>query len=279
MLVDVIIPTFNRAQVMTRAIDSVLAQTYKNFVLHIVDDGSTDDTQAVLEKYKTHPQVKIHFQNNSGVSAARNLAAFLSAGSWISFLDSDDEWMPSKLETQMKYLNEHPDYNFLHSEELWIRNGVRVNPKVKHLKSNDNIFIRSLDFCIISPSTVILKRELFLKHQGFDNNFVVCEDYDLWLKILLTENIAFISTPLIEKHGGHADQLSTKFVAMDYWRIKSLVNLYKSSEANESQRELIKNVILKKSELLLKSYIKYENQKSFDEIQSDLASIALTVLI
>jgi glycosyltransferase involved in cell wall biosynthesis len=279
MLVDVIIPTFNRAQVMTRAIDSVLAQTYKNFVLHIVDDGSTDNTQAVLEKYKTHPQVKIHFQNNSGVSAARNLAAFLGAGSWISFLDSDDEWMPSKLETQMKYLNEHPDYNFLHSEELWIRNGVRVNPKVKHLKSNDNIFIRSLDFCIISPSTVILKRELFLKHQGFDNNFVVCEDYDLWLKILLTENIAFISTPLIEKHGGHADQLSTKFVAMDYWRIKSLVNLYKSSEANESQRELIKNVILKKSELLLKSYIKYENQKSFDEIQSDLASIALTVLI
>jgi glycosyltransferase involved in cell wall biosynthesis len=279
MLVDVIIPTFNRAQVMTRAIDSVLAQTYKNFVLHIVDDGSTDDTQAVLEKYKTHPQVKIHFQKNSGVSAARNLAAFIGAGSWISFLDSDDEWIPSKLETQMKYLNEHPAYNFLHSEELWIRNGVRVNPKVKHLKSNDNIFIRSLDFCIISPSTVILKRELFLKHQGFDKNFVVCEDYDLWLKILLTENIAFISTPLIEKHGGHADQLSTKFVAMDYWRIKSLVNLYKSSEALESQRELIKNVIQKKSELLLKSYIKYENQKSFDEIQSDLASIALTVLI
>ncbi|MEA9357677.1 glycosyltransferase family A protein [Bacteriovorax sp. PP10] len=279
MLVDVIIPTFNRAQVMTRAIDSVLAQTYKNFILHIVDDGSTDDTQAVLEKYKNHSQVKIHFQNNNGVSAARNLAAFASAGSWISFLDSDDEWMPNKLEIQMKYLNEHPDYNFLHSEELWIRNGVRVNPKVKHLKSNDNIFVRSLDFCIISPSTVILKRELFLKHQGFDKNFIVCEDYDLWLKVLLTENIAFISTPLIEKHGGHADQLSTKFVAMDYWRIKSLVNLFKSPLANESQKELIKNVILKKSELLLKSYIKYENQKSFDEIQSELASIDLTVLL
>lgn len=279
MLVDVIIPTFNRAQVMTRAIDSVLAQTFKDFILHIVDDGSTDDTQAVLEKYKNHPKVIIHYQDNAGVSSARNLAAKTSNAQWISFLDSDDEWMPNKLEVQFKYLNNHHDIHFLHSEELWIRNGKRVNPKVKHLKSNDNIFERSLDFCIISPSTVILKRELFLKHQGFDKNFVVCEDYDLWLKILLTENIAFISTPLIEKHGGHADQLSTKFVAMDYWRIKSLVNLFKSPCASETQKELIKNVILKKSELLLKSYIKYENQKNFDEIQNELASIALTVLI
>jgi glycosyltransferase involved in cell wall biosynthesis len=277
MLVDVIIPTFNRAQVMTRAIDSVLAQTYKNFILHIVDDGSTDETQLVLEKYKDHPKIKIYFQENSGVSSARNLAAFGSLGDWISFLDSDDEWMPNKLDEQIKYLKDHTDCHFLHSEELWIRNGVRVNPKVKHLKSNDNIFERSLEFCIISPSTVILKRELFLKHHGFENNFTVCEDYDLWLKILLTNTIGFISNPLIEKHGGHADQLSTKFVAMDYWRIKSLVNLFKSPSANESQKILIKNVLLKKSELLLKSYIKYENKKSYEEIENALASIALKV--
>lgn len=279
MFVDVIIPTFNRAQVMTRAIDSVLVQTFKDFILHIVDDGSTDDTQAVLEKYKNHPQVAIHYQDNAGVSSARNLAAKKSNAQWISFLDSDDEWMPNKLEVQMKYLNNHPDIHFLHSEELWIRNGKRVNPKVKHLKSNDNIFERSLDFCIISPSTVILKRELFLKHQGFDTQFVVCEDYDLWLKILLTDAIGFIPTPLIEKHGGHADQLSTKFVAMDYWRILSLINLFKSNDAEENQKELIKNVILKKSELLLKSYIKYENQKSYAEIESALESIALKVFI
>lgn len=275
MLVDVIIPTFNRASVMLKAIDSVLAQTYKNFVLHIVDDGSTDDTQIVLEKYRSHPQVKIYLQQNAGVSAARNLAAFKGHGEWISFLDSDDEWMPHKLETQIKYLSENSECKFLHSEELWIRNGVRVNPKVKHLKSNDNIFERSLDFCIISPSTVILSRDLFLQERGFDENFVVCEDYDLWLKVLLKERIGFLSTPLIEKHGGHADQLSTKFVAMDYWRIKSLIQLFQSQDANVEQKELIKAVILKKSELLLKSYIKYENQKSFEEIKTLLSSIGL----
>ena len=91
MLVDVIIPTFNRADVMVKAIDSVLSQTYKNFILHIVDDGSTDHTQLVLEQYKNHPQVKIYFQNNTGVSSARNLAAKNAVGQWISFLDSDDE--------------------------------------------------------------------------------------------------------------------------------------------------------------------------------------------
>lgn len=279
MLVDVIIPTFNRADVMMKAINSVLAQTYKNFILHIVDDGSTDHTQSVLDQFKNHPQVKIYLQKNSGVSAARNLAANSSEGQWISFLDSDDEWMPHKLETQMKYLSQHPDCQFIHSEELWIRNGVRVNPKVKHLKSNENIFLRSLDFCIISPSTVLLKRDLFVSHKGFDESFVVCEDYDLWLKILLKESIGFIPIALIEKHGGHADQLSTKFVAMDYWRIKSLVNLYMNQDASADQKILIKDVIVKKSDLLLRNYIKHQNQKSFNEIKEMLASIMLEVEI
>lgn len=273
MLVDVIIPTFNRADVMVKAIESVLSQTYKNFILHIVDDGSTDHTQLVLEQYKNHPRVKIYYQKNMGVSSARNLAAKSAHGQWISFLDSDDTWMAHKLQTQITYLLENPECKFLHSEEIWIRNGVRVNPKIKHLKSNENIFIRSLEFCLISPSTVILSRDLFLSHHGFDEELVVCEDYDLWLKVLLKESIGFISTPLIEKHGGHEDQLSTKFVAMDFWRIKSLVKLYKNNEASIEQKKNIKDVIIKKSELLLKNYIKYHNQKNFDEITEIVASI------
>ena len=277
MLVDVVIPTYNRAHVMKKAIESVLNQSYSNFILHIVDDGSNDETAEFLQEYSTHPKVKLYHQSNAGVSSARNLAAFNSQGEWISFLDSDDEWLPTKLEKQISFLTNHPACRFLHSEELWIRNGVRVNPKLKHQKNNDNIFVRSLDFCLISPSTVIIRRDLFVEHNGFDNNFVVCEDYDLWLKILANEDIGFISDPLIKKHGGHADQLSTKFVAMDYWRIKSLVNLYKAQSLSEEKKELIKNVLLNKSELLLKSYIKYQNKKSFDEITNDLAGISLTI--
>jgi glycosyltransferase involved in cell wall biosynthesis len=277
MLVDVIIPTHNRSVIMHRAIQSVLNQTYKDFILHIVNDGSTDDTLDQLAQYKHHPQVKLHSKANGGVSSARNFGATHASGKWLSFLDSDDEWLPNKLEVQIKYLKEHPQFEFIHSEEVWIRNNVRVNPKQKHLKSNENIFERSLQFCLISPSTVMLSRELFSAHQGFKEDLIVCEDYDLWLRILAHKKIAFIEEPLIKKYGGHSDQLSTKFVAMDYWRIKSLVNLYQNELVSSEQRDQIKNVLLQKSEVLLKSYIKYQNQKHFDEISESLSRIMLTV--
>lgn len=266
MQVDVIIPTFNREEVLLKAVNSVLNQTYQDFVLHIVDDGSTDNTQNILEEFRQHPKVKIHTQQNAGVSSARNLAAKVATGTWVSFLDSDDEWLPEKLEKQIAFLNSNPEIPFLHSEEIWVRNGVRVNPKVKHSKSADNLFVRSLDFCLISPSTVIMKRELFLKHEGFDENFVVCEDYDLWLKILSQEKIGFLDEALTIKYGGHEDQLSTKFVAMDYWRIKSLCRLLQTTSLSEEHKKLIADTIKKKAKILLKGYVKYQNQSAHDEI-------------
>lgn len=268
MRIDVIIPTFNRAPVLMRAIQSVLNQTYQDFTLHIVDDGSTDETASVLLQVQSQPNVVIHRQENRGVSAARNFGVKNSTAPYISFLDSDDEWMPEKLQVQANFLKNSPHLSFLHSEEIWVRNGVRVNPKVKHQKSNENLFTRSLDFCLISPSTVILSRELFLKHNGFDESFTVCEDYDLWLKILASEEIGFIEQPLTIKYGGHEDQLSTKFVAMDYWRIKSLCRLVKEASLSLEQREQVKNVLEKKAAILLKGYVKYQNQSAHDEISA-----------
>ncbi|MBY0412539.1 MAG: hypothetical protein K2Q18_00165, partial [Bdellovibrionales bacterium] len=194
-------------------------------------------------------------------------------GKWLSFLDSDDEWLPNKLEIQTKHLMGHPECFFLHSEEQWIRNGVRVNPKQKHQKSGDDMFVRSLEFCIISPSTVVMSKKLFDQYNGFDEKFVVCEDFDLWNKILARERVDFISTPVTKKYGGHDDQLSTKFVAMDYWRIKSLVNLYHSHIVNDEQKIEIKNVLIKKSALLLKNYLKYNNLIHFEEIKTLLHTI------
>jgi glycosyltransferase involved in cell wall biosynthesis len=273
MQIDIVIPTFNRANIVVKAIESVLNQTYKNYKLYIVDDGSTDETLKVLNKYKDSSNIHIIFQKNSGVSAARNNAVKISNSPWISFLDSDDEWLPNKLEVQVAYLKAHPEIRFLHSDEIWVRNGIRVNPKVKHQKNNDNIFLRSLEFCLISPSTVIMKRDLFAECGTFDENFIVCEDYDLWLKVLVKENIGFINNNLTIKNGGHEDQLSTKFVAMDFWRIKSLVALYNNSNLDNLTLIQIENVILKKSEILLRGYLKHQNQKSHAEITSILASM------
>jgi glycosyltransferase involved in cell wall biosynthesis len=265
MFVEVIIPTFNRAQYLDRAVQSVLSQTYKDFKLHIVDDGSTDETSSVLEKYEKHPQVVIHRHENRGVSAARNFAVTKSTHEWISFLDSDDEWLPNKLEKQISFLKENPQCQFLHAEEIWIRNGVRVNPKVKHNKGPIDLFKRSLEFCLISPSTVIMKRDLFIKHGMFNESFTVCEDYDLWLKILAHEEIGFLPDFVAHKYGGHTDQLSTQFVAMDYWRIKSLMTLLQTN-ISQDKKDLIVIEIKKKAPILLKGYQKHQNLEPYNEI-------------
>ncbi len=274
MKIDVIIPTFNRSPILSRAIESVLNQTHRDFLLHIVDDGSTDDTQTLLGKYATDDRVRLYTQPNKGVSAARNLAAFKGSAPWIAFLDSDDEWLPHKLEAQIKAIKASPALRFFHTEETWIRNGVRVNPKMKHQKSGPDLLSRSLDFCLISPSTSLIKRELFLELGGFNEEFIVCEDYDLWLKILTREEVGFINEALTMKYGGHEDQLSQKFSAMDYWRIRSLSELYHSSHLDAVIREKIKMVILQKSIILQKGYVKHNNPEKFNEIQVIIDSLS-----
>lgn len=272
MRIDVILPTFNRAELLDRAIDSVLAQTYQNFILYIINDGSTDHTSEQLLKYRSHPKVKIYDIENEGVSHARNFGVEASSSDWISFLDSDDEWLPHKLASQVKYLGANPHHNFVHTEEIWIRNGIRVNPKLKHAKSSENLFNRSLEFCLISPSTVMMKRSLFIKYGPFEEKYEVCEDYDLWIKILAKEEVGFLPEFLVRKYGGHADQLSTKHIAMDYWRIQSLVNLLQS-QLDKVQKEMVREVIRRKSLILIKGYQKHQNIEKLNELQALLASV------
>lgn len=259
--IDVIIPTFNRASTLERAIQSVLNQTHKLFNLYIVDDGSTDETTELVSKYLSD---RIHYykQENKGVSAARNSGIQSSQSAWVTFLDSDDEWLPQKLSTQLKYLNDHPAFRFFHSNEIWIRNGVRVNPPARFDKSNNEIFKRSLETCLISPSTTLIHRSLLSQMNGFDESFEICEDYDLWLKILATEPVNFIPDHLVKKYGGHEDQLSLKFPAMDLWRIKSMLNLLQITGISEEKVTLIENEINRKAEILLPALIKH---KQFDQ--------------
>lgn len=254
--------------------ESVLSQTYKNFDLTIVDDGSTDGTYDIVKKYLSSDNVRYVRTNNKGVSAARNLGVILSSGDYVSFLDSDDLWHANKLELQMNFLKENSHIECVHGEEVWIRNGKRVNKKKIHQKFGGNIFKECLPLCFISPSTVLMSRKLFLEMKGFDESFVVCEDYDLWLKISSLYEIGFIEMPIMTKHGGHEDQLSTKFFAMDYFRVKSLANILKIRDLSEALRAVVIEVIEKKSEILLKGYKKHNNLKDFKEIEDLLLSLS-----
>lgn len=274
MQISVILPTYNRAYCLKRTIDSVLSQTYKEFQLYLVDDGSTDETKNVIECYQNESRLSYIYQENKGVSAARNLGIQQAQADWIALLDSDDEWLPNKLEKQVDFIRKNPLTRFVHSNEIWIRNGVRVNPKKKFDKSHDELFRRSLEMCLISPSTVVMKKELCLQHGLFNEDFTVCEDYDLWLKILATEEIGFIPDFLIKKYGGHDDQLSTKFPAMDYWRIRSLIDLLGNKlVTDEMKRALIKTEIRKKADILLDGYLKHQKLTEHEELKALLKTL------
>lgn len=232
-LVSVIIPTYNRGRMLKSAIDSVLAQTFQDFELIVVDDGSTDDTPQLLHTYAS--RITVIRQDNRGVSAARNRGIEHSSGKLIAFLDSDDHWLPAKLDRQTAFMEAHPGFSICQTEEIWIRNGVRVNPKKKHKKPSGMMFEPSLALCLISPSAVMIRRHLLDEVGGFDENLPACEDYDLWLRISCRHPVGLLDTPLIEKRGGHEDQLS-RAPSLDRYRIQALGKIIAGGVLSPAQR-------------------------------------------
>ena len=267
--VSVVVPTFNRAGTLLRAVKSVLQQSYKPSEIIVVDDGSEDETQEILREYDG---VEVVLQDKQrGVSAARNKGVAVSTGDWIAFLDSDDEWMPEKLEKQM-ILAECEKNPLIHGEEIWIRHGRRVNPKRKHKKSGGDIFENCLKLCLISPSAVLIRRELFEEMGGFDENFPVCEDYDLWLKITSLYRVGFVSDPILIKYGGHPDQLSHRYKCMDYWRVLALERILSLRNFDTKRRQSVVDEMIAKARVLEKGMIKHENREHLHYIQKILAT-------
>ncbi|MEE2744149.1 MAG: glycosyltransferase [Bdellovibrionota bacterium] len=267
--INVIIPTFNRSQELKRALKSVFAQDYPHFDVWVIDDGSTDNTPQVIEEFSTQKNLNYIKTENRGVSAARNTGILKSKGEWCAFLDSDDEWLPHKLSRQVEFIRKNPTIPLVHGEEIWIRNGKRVNQKKIHQKSGGYIFRRCLQLCLISPSAVIIKRDVLQKLEGFDEEFTVCEDYDLWLKMTSIYEVGFIKDPLIYKYGGHEDQLSRKFKAMDYWRVKAIDHILEKGQLNKDDKSAAIEELKKKAEILLMGYKKHNNLENYKEV-SDL---------
>ncbi len=260
--ISVIIPTFNRAQTVPRALDSVLKQSFRDFEVIIVDDGSDDETESVIEAFCERRGADVTYlkQENAGVSAARNRGIRNAQGRWIAFLDSDDEWLPHKLQVQAGFVTAQPGCRIVHGEEVWMRNGVRVNAKRRHRKSGGYIFQDCLPLCVISPSAVMIQKALLIEMGLFDEGYPVCEDYDLWLKISSLYAVGFISDPIIVKYGGHPDQLSRKFVAIDYWRVKALDRILAIRSLSPRDREAARGEIAAKGNILTSGYRKRGNQ-------------------
>ncbi len=253
-LVSVIVPVYNRAKLVTRAIDSVLKQSRPPLEIIVVDDGSTDETPDVLRQYGS--KIKIIRQAHRGVSAARNRGIRSARGQWIALLDSDDEWLPKKLAMAEEFHHAHPEYLIFQSEEIWIRKGKRVNPKKKHRKYGGWIFKQSLPLCIVSPSAVIFHRSLLEQIGLFDESFPVCEDYDLWLRVAKKFPVGLDERAGIIKYGGHEDQLSHQYWGMDYFRVLAMEKHIDDAHLASDLKEALLKEILSKLNVLLTGYKK-----------------------
>ena len=245
--VSVVIPTHNRVELLRRALRSVVGQTRPADEIIVVDDGSEDATREVVNA--EFASVRYLWQANQGVSAARNRGIAESTSRWIAFLDSDDEWRPAKLERQLTALATEPEFRVCHTDEVWIRDGRRVNPGQKHAKQSGWIFQSCLPLCAMSPSSVMIDRSVLDDVGRFDEELVACEDYDLWLRICSRYPVLLVDEPLVVKHGGHPDQLSRCTWGLDRYRIRALENILGSGGLTPADRAATLRTLLEKIDI------------------------------
>ena len=238
--VSVIITTFNRRHFLQDAFQSVAAQDYRDKEIIIVDDGSTDNTRDDALRLPA----RYIWKENGGISSARNAGLNIAQGEYIAFLDVDDLWKKKKLSIQMQAMEE-TGMLLSYTDEIWLRNGGRLNQKLRHRKYSGMIFEHCLPLCIISPSSALIHRSIFDNVGIFDESLPVCEDYDMWLRITSRYPVLFIEKQLIIKQGGHTDQLSRAYDGMDRFRIASIAQVVDSGRLDpdstaKAVRELVK---------------------------------------
>lgn len=198
-LVSVIIPSYNSAQYLPEAIESVLTQTYRPLQVIVVDDGSTDDTARAVEPYRD--RIRFIQKSNGGPASARNFGLKAVKGDWIAFLDADDVWLPQKLEKQMRVIEEHPEVGMVACGEYEVNEyGTR---DAEHIYTNYKDKRRFLEaLCsgnVIGGGSTALVRRSCLEHLGgFDEDLFGTEDWDMWLRIAFLYEVRFVEEPLME---------------------------------------------------------------------------------
>jgi glycosyltransferase involved in cell wall biosynthesis len=271
-MISVIIPTYNRAHFLAEAIRSVLNQEYFRespgdscYELWVVDDGSTDQTGKIVRSFGN--KVKYFFQEHRGVSAARNRGLSLVSGEFVAFLDSDDIWLEKKIRSQMSFMAAYPRAMVCYTEEIWVRNGVLINPQKKHRKYSGWIFDKVLPLCLLSLSSALFRKKIFETVGHFDENLPACEDYDLGVRIAHGFPIHLIDRPLIVKRGGHPDQLSKKYWGMDRFRVSALEKALELSLRPEQER-LVKQEMVKKCLILARGFMKRSKRAEAEKYYS-----------
>lgn len=256
--VSVIIPTFNRAEYLRRAVLSVLSQNKFTGEIIIIDDGSTDNTSRMLQKFEKEESIIYKHIENSGPARARNIGVEIANFPLLAFLDSDDHWHSNKLVKQLDLMRHNPEFDISHTGEKWLKRGKHLNQKDIHKPRLGYIFDHCLQLCAVGMSTVIMKKKLFENMGGFDVSLPCCEDYDLWLRISRKYPFLLLAEPMTIKEGGREDQVSFQYrVGMDKFRIYAILKLLDDNVLKEDQKEKALTVLLKKCAVYGKGCIKH----------------------
>jgi GT2 family glycosyltransferase len=205
--ISVIIPTYNSAKYIAQAIESVLAQTYSDYEIIVVDDGSTDDTVAVLRPYLD--RITYIYQDNKKLPAARNAGIAASSGAYLAFLDSDDLFLPDKLAVQTRCLDERPDVGLVASGYQYVDEAGQLLAESQSWVDRPAITLESLLFGGLTPPVaVLLRREWFDRVDGFDEQFAYCEDMDLWYRLALAGCPMVWEPAIVCQYRLHANNMS-----------------------------------------------------------------------
>ena len=230
-----IIPTHNRYRLLKRALESIYSQTLPPTEVIVVDDGSSDKTKKIVNDFG---DILYMYQENSGVSSARNKGLKYAKSEFVAFLDDDDTWHKEKMAQQMEFLKHNPQFLWCYSDEKWVRDNKEVTVPKKYHKPKHNTFLEHIAFCNIAPSSVVIHKKIFDEIGCFDERLKVCEDYDLWLRILQHYPAGLVEKKLITKYAQETNQLGF-CKNIESFRVLALEKHLKSKYHKEVKEVLI----------------------------------------
>lgn len=260
-LVSVIVPTYNSARYVTAAVDSILDQSFKDFEVLVIDDGSTDDTRTVLARYGS-PVRYIH-QSNRGVSIARNRGIAESTGKYIAFLDADDTWFPAKLERQLDALTQTPGYRLCYTGFRFVDDQMRSLRDHRPRQFDDALEGLLFHGNIVSSiCTVLVERALFDQVGGFDPELSQCADWDMWVRLARTTRFLVIEDLLVT-YRQHATNMSRSVALLERDSRRVLEKGFADPATPETMRARANRAIARNWMVLAGSYYHARDYRNF----------------
>lgn len=259
--VSVIIPTYNSAHYVVEAVESVLAQTYQDVEILVIDDGSKDETAQVMKRYKK--QVRYIQQENSGVAVARNRGVQASRGDYIAFLDADDTWSREKLERQMDALVRHPHYRVCYSALTIADADLRLLSISRSQKSESTLeALLTRGNVVATPSSVICERALFDLVGGFDPTLSQCADWDMWVRLAAQTEFLYMDEPLVT-YRQHSSNMSRNAPLLELDSVKVLSKGFAMPDLSEALRTRQQAALARNYMVLAGTYFQAHHYRDF----------------